>query len=533
MATNYYYPNFYGGVIRDSSSVYSYIDFEEIFKSKLVPSECSMISWNITNKCDFNCFYCLNFDHKEKKDLKLNNVIDAIKKNKPNKVVITGGEPTLESNLVNIVTKLYKYVNEVEIISNGSNLNLLLALPKKTKIRISIDSLNNNYFKKVSNYLSIDDILNNIFELKKNGFNLGINTVYTKYNENDIYNLFKILKNKNINDFFISYVFPRGHAIKNYKSMKGNMQNYVKLIKKLYINKFNINLLIDYNVNYFIPRYGSCSYKNIPHMLYLDRSGKIFYCDQFNNNKNMKYLRKINMMDLDDECSQCKFRWFCNGGCRANAFFLDKSVYKKDTVACELFKVWYKVWSKENNSITSIIDKFNFPKIFNYNFINFKKYLFKHFEGNIKNLKATINFLDSKDIDVLFYSLWQDILFESEFYLFDILESNINYFLKNKKYTAVCKQLLFFWLGEQFLYSSLGELIGNYLSKNNILFCNKKLTKNDEYLKLLFLKLNNNRKNIKSKIINNKKLNLFLVKNIYILKKGFVIGLIDYVKRNS
>ncbi len=529
MNKNSYLPGFFGGVVKDSSN-YSYIDFEEIEKSKLIPSECTMISWNITNKCNFNCFYCLNFDHKEKKELNLNEVIKAIKKYNPQKVTITGGEPTLEPELVSIVNNLYKYTKEVEIISNGSNIKKLLLLPRKIKIRISMDSYDNNYLKKITNSISIKDIINNILELKKAGFDLGINTVYTKYNENDIYDLFYFFKDNNINDFFISYVFPRGHAIKEYDSMKGDIKKYVKLIEKLYKNKFNINLLIDYNFNCFIPRHGSCSYKNLPHMLYLDRSGKIFHCDQFNNNKDMKFLRKINIMDIDKECEECNLRWFCNGGCRANAYFLDGSVNKKDKITCELFKEWYK----ENKSIHLKIDKFNFPKELNYNFNNFKNYLIKNFEGDLENIKEVTNFLETKNIDTLFYSLWQDFLFEGEFYLFSILESNIYYFLKNKKYKEACVQILFFWLGEQFLYSCLGDIIGNYLSNKNILFINKQnIKENDEYLKFLFFELNNNRYKIRNKLATNKKLTEFLKNNIFKLKKGFVNGLVDYVKRNS
>jgi len=524
-----YLPTFFGGIIYDSSN-FSYIDFEELNTNLIYKStECQMISLNLTNKCNFNCFYCLNLNHKESTKLNLKKILSVIKKYNPKEIVITGGEPTLVSNLSSIVKQLYKFTNDITILTNGSNLTKLYKLPKETKLRISIDSLDLKYFKRLNSKSSINLILENIIKLKKEGYSVGINTVYTKYNEKDVFKLFKLLKKEGINDFFVAYVFPRGHAIKDYNLIKGNITNYVKLIKKLYTLKFNINLLIDFNLNIFVPRYGSCSYKNAPYMFYLNRAGKIFYCDQFNNDQNMKFLRKINLMTINKDCQCCNLRWFCNGGCRANALILSKSIYEKDVISCNLFKEWYK----QNRSLHPIINKYNFIKELNYDFNYFKKYLLTHFEGDSKKLNTVLNYLPLKDVDVLFYSCWQDFLFDTEFYLFDILKSNIAFFLKEKEYSKLCYQILYFWLAEQFMYSCIGEIIGQYLSSNHKLFSTNKLNESDLYLNKLFFILDKKRSPLRSGIVNNKQLNCFLKDNVLIFKNGFIDGLIEYVERNS
>jgi hypothetical protein len=181
----------------------------------------------------------------------------------------------------------------------------------------------------------------------------------------------------------------------------------------------------------------------------------------------------------------------------------------------------------------NIINKCDFLKELNYDFNYFKKYLINHFEGNNEILKNAFNHMAVKDVDTLFHGLWQDFLFDGEFYLFDILKSNITFFLKKKEYSKLCNQLLSFWLAEQFMYSCIGEIIGQYLSSKNFLFLDCKLNESDKYLKNLFFKLEKNRPLLRMGVIDNKTLNRFLEKDVFKLQKGFIGGLIEYVERDS
>lgn len=109
---------------------------------------------SLTNKCNLNCIYCFNKDERNKaqqdknyKALSLKDYSDVIiqfKKLKGERVVFTGGEPTLYENFA----ELCKFASEhgllVSFITNGLNLiecNFDEIFPYVTSVGISIDSL--------------------------------------------------------------------------------------------------------------------------------------------------------------------------------------------------------------------------------------------------------------------------------------------------------------------------------------------------------------------------------------------------------
>ena len=95
-------------------------------KRGLLPSKFSgpvMISWDITNKCNFNCIFCFNNSGEFKKENLSRNEIRLITKNiiklRPFWVCICGGEPLLRRELFEVVQLLSKDNIQVSMVSNG------------------------------------------------------------------------------------------------------------------------------------------------------------------------------------------------------------------------------------------------------------------------------------------------------------------------------------------------------------------------------------------------------------------------------
>lgn len=128
---------------------------------------------SVTDACNFRCEYCLpnGFEAKEKEpELTLNeikNLVSAFAARGFEKVRITGGEPTVRRDLVEIVrmVALTPGVRKVALSTNGTRLKEL-ARPLReagvSAINISVDSLNPETFRSVTGHDRLNEILSGI-----------------------------------------------------------------------------------------------------------------------------------------------------------------------------------------------------------------------------------------------------------------------------------------------------------------------------------------------------------------------------------
>ena len=149
------------------------------------------IRMSITDVCNFKCGYCLpNGYQVDKSDNRKFLHLDEIKRLAKcfselgvNKIRITGGEPTVRKDFFDII-KVLKFdagINNVVITTNGYHLDKkakLLVDSGLTGINISIDSLNQETFKKITGHNRLPEILQGIENLQNIGFeNIKINAV--------------------------------------------------------------------------------------------------------------------------------------------------------------------------------------------------------------------------------------------------------------------------------------------------------------------------------------------------------------------
>lgn len=102
----------------------------------------------VTDKCNYNCPFCIAsyMINSDSKELDIKNlkefVLPLLKEKQITHVGISGGEPTMNKNLTNICKILYQQGYQLNIASNGKDIDIL----SKCSKYINYVSLSLNYF---------------------------------------------------------------------------------------------------------------------------------------------------------------------------------------------------------------------------------------------------------------------------------------------------------------------------------------------------------------------------------------------------
>ncbi|SHF24963.1 cyclic pyranopterin phosphate synthase [Marinitoga hydrogenitolerans DSM 16785] len=197
---------------------------------------------SLTDKCNFRCNYCMSEDveflpENEILNLKeIENLIKILKELGFKKIRLTGGEPTLRSDIIDIAKIIKKYFGSFSLTTNGS---LMLLLAKKLKenglndVNFSLDSLNRNTFKEITKRDDLQNVLSGLEESLKVGLKVKINTVIQKKNLSEIFDLINFSAKRKIPIRFIE-LMPIGN---NYSENDFISEN---TLKKLVKEKYNL-----------------------------------------------------------------------------------------------------------------------------------------------------------------------------------------------------------------------------------------------------------------------------------------------------
>ena len=206
------------------------------------------LCWNITARCNENCKYCHRFlspkDLTREENFKiLNNIINSEVKN----VTFTGGEALLMPYLSELILFCSDNNIKSKLITNG----ILFTEKFFNKIRNSLNYLNISLdsISKETNLLlgrggeHFENIKKCLSLVANSQINLSINSVATKLNKNDLFELAKFLSNKNISEWRIFKFMPlREKAKVNEKEFEISQDEYEKLINDL-LNISNLNIV--------------------------------------------------------------------------------------------------------------------------------------------------------------------------------------------------------------------------------------------------------------------------------------------------
>jgi cyclic pyranopterin phosphate synthase len=177
---------------------------------------------SITENCNLSCIYCdaqkENVRVFEKVDLLM--LVDVVRKLHDQldlaSVRITGGEPTLNPELPNFVRGLKQLgIPEINLTTNGIFLKDLLSGLKEAgldRVNISLDSVDEDIFSKITGYRGADLVIRSILTAKDAGFDVKINAIIMRgINENQVLPLLQFAMENQCKLRFLE-LMKMGHA---------------------------------------------------------------------------------------------------------------------------------------------------------------------------------------------------------------------------------------------------------------------------------------------------------------------------------
>lgn len=246
--------------------------FPELSALLLGREKPSMVSINLTEKCNQNCIYCEigktpSSQHKDllKKD-DLFWIIDQMNIHKLTRLSMCGGEPFLFGGIIDVVA----YARENNIRCNITSNGMIVSDLKETELRvlkdcntainISVDSFDDDIQAQTRGVkLALPNAIKSILRLQQMGIPVTVLSAISKYNYHDLFNsLLKAYKygvSQVLYQPIIYYSnYPDRQVIENKSQLNVGFENVDILIDQLEkIHRFERKFKINTNVYRIIP----------------------------------------------------------------------------------------------------------------------------------------------------------------------------------------------------------------------------------------------------------------------------------------
>jgi GTP 3',8-cyclase len=197
---------------------------------------------SLTERCNLRCLYCMpaeGIDLAPKTDLLTADEIERIVRLFANagvrKVRLTGGEPTVRKDLIDIVERIAKVsgIDEVAMTTNGVALKSKLEKLKENglkSINLSLDSLVRAKFEFMTRRDALDKVLRSLEEAVRIGIeSVKLNCVVVRgQNDDEILDFVNLAKKERINVRFIEYMPFNGNKWETKK-----MVSYAEMFDKI------------------------------------------------------------------------------------------------------------------------------------------------------------------------------------------------------------------------------------------------------------------------------------------------------------
>lgn len=193
----------------------------------------------LTHRCNFKCAYCRGLKEEYQRDITLSEakqVIDFWVNDRVHNIRLSGGEPTIWPNLLNLVNYAKdKGIERIALSSNGSaDLEYYKELINAgvNDFSISLDACCSSHAKKMAGEINLawDKLVNNIKELSKLTY-VTIGIVITEDNINEVKNIIHFADSLGVSDIRIISAAQYNQLLSIVSDIDENIINKYPILK--------------------------------------------------------------------------------------------------------------------------------------------------------------------------------------------------------------------------------------------------------------------------------------------------------------
>ena len=347
----------------------------------------------INDFCNNKCIYCYN-NKKAKNYISVNQFEIIIKKFIDlgiSNVILSGGEPTIHPQFIEIINLLNDLNVNFGLSTNGLAINQqMIDIFKQSHsfVQVSLDTINPELYKTIRKSDNLDIVINNISNLLDNGIDTTVSIVLTQLSIDSLEDTIRFLSNLGVSTIHVDEVKKVGFARDDYeklfiKDFYNVLEKLYKLQKDLY-PKTSIDLIEGILIRSLkdSSEFAHCNSMN-GNLLQIDCDGNVYRCRCVGEILRIGNIYKEDISQVvlkasesnfclspnQLECKECDAKNICRGHCRAQTYSNTNNLLSKSPRCEEIHNFILKVIEEKNNGLINDL-LFETELSYEYNIMN-------------------------------------------------------------------------------------------------------------------------------------------------------------------
>lgn len=309
------------------------------------------IKLNITRKCNLRCNHCFINEYQEEMPIEhIFDLIDDFHKNKLPILFLTGGEPFVHNDLIDILTYLKNTSINVNLATNGTLINeslgKQLADLNINSIQVSIDGHDEVYNDHIRGEGAFAKAIYGIKILLANDINVTIAHVINKKNLKYIDEMIQLCVNLEVRKIRFELYLPINTDVKNDDLALSSLdiKQIHTCLEKVESKYSNVDIVFPvFNSDYSC---GAGVFNAVinPDMTMspCDLLCEDIYSEKISNDNNVSFIwnsseifktwRETEVKTINNDCDNCKNQLLCGMGCRASAKAYKGNLWEDDPI---------------------------------------------------------------------------------------------------------------------------------------------------------------------------------------------------------
>ena len=322
---------------------------------------------NVTNKCNLRCIHChLSSGEALKNEMatqELMKVIDEMKDLVVKEVVISGGEPLVRGDILEILEYASQQdIEKLSLITNGTLItNEIVEKLKKLEklhVQVSLDGAKKETHEFIRGKGTYENIIDGIKKLVNAEVNCFIGMTVMGNNMNEMQGMAELSKRLGLNYLHFSILQEKGRAKENQSVHGLDNEDYISVIKKMkkISSLTNVRISVEERIRNKIERLSKVDLCGAgSSIISVAADGNVYPCaglhekgfcagnireqslkDIWKTSEVFKKFRSFSVLDIE-ECKNCELKFICGGGCHVKKYNVYGGLYVP-SVRCKAYK---------------------------------------------------------------------------------------------------------------------------------------------------------------------------------------------------